>query len=114
MSVSETQKMKYLQEINEEYKVQQRNINDFETNIYPAYTFEERVTYWSGVLYQQMRWQEEEGLNPYDIYNLQWYEYVKNKEPDFDEIMDTIFTTCWNTSETNWSKEKYLEAIKEE
>lgn len=72
--------------------------------------FTDKVTYWSGRLHQQMRWQAESGLDPYSIYTANWYQSTKEFEPDFDKIMDEVFEKYWDTG-TDWSKEKYLQRI---
>jgi len=79
---------------------------------YGSLNYEERVKYWSGTLHREMRWQAESGLDPYAIYDLEWYENIKKIEPDIDSIMDKIFTSYWNTTGGHWSKEEYLKRIK--
>ncbi|MGG8495176.1 hypothetical protein ACQY1Q_02060 [Tenacibaculum sp. TC6] len=69
-----------------------------------------KVNYWSGRLNQQMRWQVESGLDPYSIYTPEWYQSTKEFEPDFDKIMDEVFSKYWNTG-VDWSKEEYLKRI---
>ena len=46
-----------------------RKLSFFEKEIYPNFSFDTKAKYWSGVLHNQMRWQEESGLDPYAIYD---------------------------------------------
>lgn len=69
-----------------------------------------KVSYWSGRLHTQMRWQSESGLDPYSIYSKEWHLSTKKFEPNFDEIMDEVFSKYWGTG-ADWSKEEYLKRI---
>jgi len=82
-------------------------------NEYKLLTYEERVKYWSGTLHREMRWQAESGLDPYAIYTSEWYKRIKTIEPEIDSIMDKIFSSQWNTTGGEWSKEEFLKRIKE-
>ena len=75
---------------------------------YPALSFDERVKHWSGVRFRQMRGQKESGLDPYAIYTKEWYQNVKRNEPDFDKIMNVVFSQYWKDA---WSREEYLKRI---
>ncbi len=77
---------------------------------YLNYTFQEKVSFWSGELHQSMRWSVEDGEDPYSIYTLEWYKSTKEFEPDFDKIMDEVFEKKWGTG-ADWSKEEYLKRI---
>ncbi len=78
--------------------------------IYPNYTFQEKVSFWSGELHQSMRWSVEDGEDAYSIYTPEWYKSTKEFEPDFDKIMDEVFEKKWGTG-ADWSKEEYLKRI---
>ena len=62
---------------------------------YIAFSFDEKVEYWSGNLFRQMRWQQESGLDPYAIYDLAWYMNIKITEPEFDKIIELVFSKHW-------------------
>lgn len=94
----------------EERKKEQKKGVKLRDEIYPNYTFQEKVSFWSGQLHRQMRWQVESGLDPYIIYSPEWYQSTKEFEPDFDKIMDEVFDKKWGTG-ADWSKEEYLKRI---
>ena len=83
---------------------------DLNKQSYINKTLNDKVIYWSGRLHQQMRWQVESGLDPYSIYTPKWYQSTKKFEPDFDKIMDEVFSKYWGTG-ADWSKEEYLKRI---
>lgn len=91
-----------------EMKVSVEKRFDFEKEEYPNFSFNEKVKYWSGVLYRQMRWQVESGLDPYAIYDSKWHE-IKKQEPEIDKIMDCVFDEYWNGE---WSKVEFAKRIK--
>lgn len=74
--------------------------------------FNEKVKYWSGELGRQMRRDLEEGIDPYSIFSLDWYEEVKTIEPDVGLIMDTVFSKYWSTTGVDWDKNIYNLRIK--
>lgn len=82
--------------------------NEFEKKEYPNFSFNEKVKYWSGVLYRQMRWQVESGLDPYAIYDSKWHEIIK-QEPEIDKIMDCVFDEYWKGE---WDKSEFIKRIK--
>jgi hypothetical protein len=82
----------------------------FWAQTYPRFSFDERVAHWCGVLFRNMRWQAESGLDPYAIYSPEWYEDVKATEPAFDEIMNDVFSKFWKDV---WSRDEYLKRIRE-
>ncbi|WP_271729860.1 hypothetical protein [Aquimarina algiphila] len=86
------------------------NRSDLKDLDYINKSFKEKTKYWSGRLHQQMRWQVESGLDPYAIYKPDWYQSTKEFEPDFDKIMDEVFSKYWGTG-ADWSKEEYLKRI---
>ena len=101
------EKTKFFDTENEkEYELQLKTRDE----IYPNYTFNEKVSFWSGRLHQQMRWSEEDGEDPYSIYTPEWYKSTKDFEPDFDKIMDEVFSKYWGTG-ADWSREEYLKRI---
>lgn len=110
MGLSESERLKYLKEIEEENARQEVRNESFEKSIYPNYSFQEKVKYWSGRLHQQMRWQAESGLDPYSIYTVEWYNSTKQFEFRFDEIMDEVFSKYWGTG-ADWDKDEYLKRI---
>jgi hypothetical protein len=58
---------------------------------YAAKDFEERAAYWASAMLRQMRWQSESGLDEYAAFTPGWYEFAKNREPDFDKMLTFIF-----------------------
>lgn len=80
---------------------------------YPAFSFEDKARYWSGTLLRQMRWQGESGLDQFYFYTPEWYESVKEIEPDFDKIMDEVFDKYWKGywHDDSWNKYKYYQRI---
>jgi hypothetical protein len=84
---------------------------NFESNEYPKFSFEEKVKFWSGNLHRQMRWQVESGLDPYAIYDEQWYKEVKITEPNIDLIMNEVFAKHWSSTGGKWEKEEYYKRI---
>lgn len=97
-----------LAEMKDNWQRQKSDEKLFWKNIYTAYSFDERVGFWSGVLHRQMRWQPESGLDPYAPFSRLWYEDIKEKEPNIDKIIDLAFekTLSWE-----WSKEEFLRRI---
>jgi hypothetical protein len=83
----------------------------FEFEEYPNYSFEEKVKFWSGTLHRQMRWQVESGLDPYAIYDEEWYKTVKITEPSIDSIMDEVFAKYWSSTGGECEKVKYYKRI---
>ena len=83
-------------------------ISSFWQDIYPAMNKEEKIAYWSDSINQQLRWQAESGLDPYAIFNPDWYANSLNKEPEFDEIIDVAFREFLSWE---WSKQEYLKRI---
>lgn len=83
----------------------------FHQEEYPTFSFDQKVKHWSGTLHRQMRWQAESGLDPYAIYDKDWYDNAKKEEPNIDSIMDEVFAKYWSTTGGEWSKEEYLKRI---
>jgi pectate lyase len=88
-----------------------RKENDFWEKTYPTFSYKEKIKHWSGTLHRQMRWQIENGLDPYAIYNKNWYKNTRKFEPLIDEIMNDIFSNYWSSEGGKWSKEEYLKRI---
>ncbi len=96
-----------------EREIENEKALKFENKEYPMFSFDEKVKFWSGNLHRQMRWQAESGLDPYAIYDLDWYKSVKEKEPYIDAIMNEVFDKYWSSTGGEWSKEEYLKRITE-
>lgn len=58
---------------------------------YAAKSFEDRAAYWASMMFRQMRWQNESGLDEYAGFTPEWYEFAQSREPDFDQMFDFIF-----------------------
>jgi predicted AlkP superfamily phosphohydrolase/phosphomutase len=54
---------------------------------YKEMSYTERVDYWSGSIYRDMRQQGESTGNEYSWLSPKWYEEVKATEPEFDKIL---------------------------
>ncbi len=78
---------------------------------YQKMTFSQRVAFWSGSLHSQMRSQVEAGLDEYQIYSPEWHSLVLKIDPDFDKIMEEVFSQKWNNV---WSKKEYEKRIRPE
>jgi hypothetical protein len=78
---------------------------------YLNFSFDKKVEFWSEQLHHTMRWQIESGLDPYSVYDAEWYRDLKNLEPNIDLIMNTIFDKYWNSAGCGWSKEVFLKRI---
>jgi len=102
------EEMKILEEMKSNWK---KNIIDeklFWRDIYPKYSFDEKVSYWSQTLNQQMRWQAESGLDEYTIFSRDWYISVKGIEPNIDRIIAMSFEKFLSWE---WSQNEYLKRI---
>jgi len=77
--------------------------------VYPKYSLEQKISYWSQMLNQQMRWQSENGLDEYKIFNKEWYESIKQMEPDLDKIIAISFEKFLSWQ---WNYQEYLKRIK--
>ena len=53
---------------------------------YPNKTFSEKVQHWLESVYKGMRAQGEATADEYSEFSYKWYQWVKEKEPNFDEI----------------------------
>jgi hypothetical protein len=54
---------------------------------YARLSYNERVNYWSGYIYQNMRWQGESTGDEYSWLSPEWYTEVKQMEPDIDKML---------------------------
>lgn len=54
---------------------------------YSRKTFTERVEYWSGEIYRNMRWQGESTGDEYSWLSPEWYQDIKTFEPEIDGIL---------------------------
>ena len=53
---------------------------------------EEKVKYWSGMFWHDMRWNGESGVDPMAVFSKTAYISWKNREPDFDELLPEILS----------------------
>lgn len=58
---------------------------------YAAKNFDERAAYWAAMMLRHMRRQGESGLDEYAGFTPEWYEFAKQRDPEFDEILSYIF-----------------------
>jgi hypothetical protein len=65
-------------------------IKSFWMNEYPKKDFNERIEYWSGMLWRQMRFDGESGLDEMGLFTNEAYVYWKKVEPDFDKIFPKV------------------------
>ncbi len=80
----------------------------FWAETYANYSFDQKVSHWSGSLHRSMRWNGESGYDEYAIYSPEWHAAVLEIEPEIDRIMDEVFTRWRGT----WSKAEYLKRIR--
>ena len=60
---------------------------NFWSEEYPKKTFDQKVSYWSGSLHRQMRWNVESGFDEMAVFSKSDYECWKEKEPLIDTIL---------------------------
>lgn len=76
---------------------------------YKTLNQEERITYWSGTLHQEMRWNVESGIDAYDIFSKEWLEEVRTIEPNIEQVLKEVIEKYWKNY---WNKQKIWEALK--
>ncbi|MBX7173246.1 MAG: hypothetical protein K1X72_19915 [Pyrinomonadaceae bacterium] len=69
----------------------QKKEDSFWKNDYGAKSFEEKAAYWANGMFRSERWQTESGLDIYEGYTPNWYQFAKKREPDFDKMLVYIF-----------------------
>lgn len=75
-----------------QYRIDYRKKEEsFWNNEYAAKSFEEKAAYWANGMFRSERWQTESGLDIYNGYTPFWYQFAKNREPDFDKMLLFIF-----------------------
>lgn len=90
-------------------KNQDKNlIKELTSREYKSLNFKNKVEYWSGNLHGIMRNQVESCLDEYAIFTVEWYKIVKEYEPEFDNIMNTVFAENWRG---HWDKNEYLKRV---
>jgi len=58
---------------------------------YSQYNIDERIRYWSGQVYQSMRWQGESIGNEYEgVFDKEWWKYACEREPNFPNLWPQI------------------------
>jgi hypothetical protein len=57
---------------------------------YPRWSFEKRAEYWYERIWRQVRWQEEEGLDPYFMFTPERYAEWRVREPEIGRILDAV------------------------
>lgn len=62
---------------------------------YQKKTYLEKVKFWSGNLYQQMRWNGESGYDEYAVFSKKWLESIKEFEPQIEQILDDAIEKYW-------------------
>ena len=80
-------KLKALEALQNGTKTQGNTIWEKE---YAQMSFEEKVTYWSASIHQQMRWNNESGVDEMGVFSKQDYDYWKSQEPDIDLLLPHI------------------------
>lgn len=80
---------------------------DFWSNEYPKKTFEEKINYWSGSFYQQMRWDGGAGIDPLSGFSQKAYLRWKESEPNLEEMLPFIL------KKLDFSEEKFYKLIAE-
>lgn len=67
----------------------ERQKNFMETE-YKTLSEADRVDYWSGMIHQQFRWNEESGVDGYSLFSKDSYALWKEEEPDMDKLLPLI------------------------
>lgn len=80
-------------------KDKDRNVQFWEE--YPNRSIEEKLKFWGGSLFRSMREQEESGLNPYTIYSERWLKETLEKEPQFMEMLPSIYNIWGGMFDSN-------------
>lgn len=57
---------------------------------YPNFSTENKVKYWLSNIHKGMRIQGEATNNPYSEFSIEWYNFAKSKESDFDLIFSEV------------------------
>jgi hypothetical protein len=57
---------------------------------YPNKTFSEKVQHWLEAVHRGMRSQGEAINDEYSEFSFKWYQWVKEKEPEFDNIFKEV------------------------
>jgi len=68
---------------------------------YPKKSFEQKADYWKKTLEKGMSEQEKMGLPAFGIFNKQWYESVKEQEPEIDTMLAHLFENNWKKMDKN-------------
>ncbi len=68
---------------------------------YPQKTSDAKVKYWKETLEKGMKEQEKLGLPLFSVFNKNWYESVKELEPEIDTIIDILFKEFWTNKDKN-------------
>ena len=57
---------------------------------YNKLNFDEKVNYWSANIHQQMRWNNESGVDEMAVFSKKDYEHWESQEPNIDELLPHI------------------------
>jgi len=97
--------MKAYYERDKKYKESEKIFWDIE---YPKKSVDEKVTFWTGNIHRQMRWNGESGFDEMAIFSRKNYESWKNLEPNFDVLLPEIIKKLgsWVSSEEVYRKIK--------
>ena len=107
LNLSKEDFIEYMVESRREYYGKLLDVGDPN---YDKYTLEEKVKFWYENLNHHMKLQDEKGLNPYLIFNSDWYNAIKRIEPNFDVIIDKAFEE-FKLLQFGWSKDEFLKSI---
>lgn len=80
---------------------------NFWSSVYPRYTPEEKLIYWTDEILSLMRIQGETSGDEYSGFSQEWYETACKHEPSFDKLLAKIVSR----QKTEISKKKLYERI---
>ncbi len=103
--MTEEERLKKILESEERRRKVVENFWDLE---YPKKSIQEKIAFWSGSLYSQMRWNGESGFDEMAVFSKSNYLYWKSREPDFDSLLPFIIKKLgpWVSEEEVYKKIK--------
>lgn len=84
------QKDDWISKANKEFEEAVERQKNFMETEYKTLSEEDRVDYWSGMIRQQFRWNEESGVDGYAMFSKKSYLLWKEEEPEIDKLLPLI------------------------
>ncbi|SFE08946.1 hypothetical protein SAMN05518672_104435 [Chitinophaga sp. CF118] len=80
-----------LKRINEKSKSDYKAFEKFRTEEYPKKSLEERIDYWTDLIYKNMKWQGEVTGDEYDgMFTKEWFDDNVRFDPEFNKIFSVV------------------------